>query len=105
MNEGSLVGLNDQTRARDDDWRKNKVRQYNSIRKYLNPTMAALLRMEMFGRVGGNGYEYRAEEKHFSKQLYSLSSTVYEHMRNEWQFALPPKETLEQWENPEDELM
>lgn len=93
---------NQLTRATDDDWRRSKVRQFNSIRKYLNPTMAALLRMEMFGR---GEYEYRADEKHFSKQLYSLSPTVYEHMRNEWQFALPSKEILEQWKNPEDELM
>lgn len=88
----------------DESWLKNKVRQFNSIRKYLNPTMAALLRMEMFG---SENYKYRADEKQLSKELVSLSPTVYDHLRNDWRFSLPSRELVNQWnENEEeDELM
>lgn len=84
----------------DESWHKNKVRQFNSIRKYLNPTMIALLRMEMFG---GRNYEYRIDEKCLSKELFSLSPTVYHYMQNEWRFQLPPKEMIESWNEAEDE--
>lgn len=61
-----------------DDWQKTKVKQFNSIQKYLNPTLAALVRMEMFTKDDGKKYEHRADEKRLSKELYTLSPTVYE---------------------------
>lgn len=95
--------LNQQQNLVDENLMKNKVRQYNSIRKYLNPTTAVLLPMEMFGH---DSYVYRADEKQFSKELMTLSPIVYEHMRTEWRFILPPKETVEQWgHDQEDEFM
>lgn len=86
-----------------DDWQKNKVKQFNSIRKYLNPTLAALLRMEMLASHGDTKYEYRADEKRLSKELYTLSPGVYEFMKNEWNFALPDKDLIAQWNLADDE--
>lgn len=90
------------TSLAEENLAKNKIRQFNSIRKHLNPTLATLLRMDMFG---GHNYNYRADEKQFSKELFALSPAVYEHMRNEWQFSLPPRELLEEWRDAEDELL
>lgn len=78
-----------------------KVQLFNGIRKYLNPTMVALLRMEMFG---SSEREYRADEKQLSKELYNLNQNVYEYMRDEWRFRLPPKADVEEWlKNPDEE--
>lgn len=78
-----------------------KVQLFNGIRKYLNPTMVALLRMEMFG---SSDREYRPDEKQLSKELYNLNQNVYDYMRDEWRFRLPPKTDVEEWlKNPDDE--
>lgn len=78
-----------------------KVQLFNGIRKYLNPSMVALLRMEMFG---SNDREYRPDEKQFSKELFNLNESVYEYMRDEWRFRLPPKTDVQSWlENQDDE--
>lgn len=78
-----------------------KVQLFNGIRKYLNPTMVALLRMEMFG---SSDREYRPDEKQLSKELYNLNQNVYDYMRDEWRFRLPPKADVEEWlKNPDDE--
>lgn len=71
-----------------------KIQLFNGIRKYLNPTMVALLRMEMFG---GSEREYRPDEKQLSKELYNLNQQVYEYMRDEWRFRLPSKSDVEVW--------
>lgn len=78
-----------------------KVQLFNGIRKYLNPTMVALLRMEMFG---SSDREYRPDEKQLSKELYNLNQNVYDYMRDEWRFRLPPKSAVETWlKTPDDE--
>lgn len=78
-----------------------KVQLFNGIRKYLNPTMVALLRMEMFG---SSEREYRPDEKQLSKELYNLNQNVYDYMRDEWRFRLPPKADVEEWlKSPDDE--
>lgn len=78
-----------------------KVQLFNGIRKYLNPTMVALLRMEMFG---SSEREYRPDEKQLSKELYNLNQNVYDYMRDEWRFRLPPKLDVEAWlKNPDDD--
>lgn len=84
----------------DNSWEKNKIRQFNSIRKYLNPTMIALLRMEMF--ANDQRYEYRNDEKKLSKELLALNPTVYDYIRNEWSLSLPPKEEVENWNHEEE---
>lgn len=90
----------------DDNWQKTKIRQFNSMHKYLNPTMIALLRMEMFG--GGATYEYRADEKQLSKELFTFNPTMYSYMKNEWRFPLPEKHIVESWcrdDNDDEQIM
>lgn len=77
-----------------------KVQLFNGIRKYLNPSMVALLRMEMFG---SSDREYRVDEKQFAKELYGLNESVYDFMRDEWRFRLPPKSDVENWIKSPDE--
>lgn len=77
-----------------------KVQLFNGIRKYLNPSMVALLRMEMFG---SSDRQYRPDEKQFSKELFNLNQTVYDFMRDEWRFRLPPKSEVETWIKTSDD--
>lgn len=72
----------------------NKVQLFNGIKRYLNPSMVALLRMEMFG---GNEREWKSDEKDFSVELLNLGPSVYEYMQDEWRFRLPPKKDVEKW--------
>lgn len=78
----------------------SKVQLFNGIRKYLNPSMVALLRMEMFG---SSDRSYRPDEKQLSKELYNLNQTVYDYMRDEWRFRLPPKSDVEEWLKTNDD--
>lgn len=71
-----------------------KIQLFNGIRKYLNPTMVALLRMEMFG---SSDRENKPDEKQLSKELFVQSAEVYEYMREEWRFRLPTKTQVETW--------
>lgn len=100
--ESVIQKLQPQTLQADEMWTKNKIRQFNAIRNYLNPTMVALLRMDMFG---GRDYAYRADERQVSKEMFAKSPQMYEHMRNKWRFSLPPKEMLEEWNDNDDELL
>lgn len=77
-----------------------KIQLFNGIRKYLNPTMVALLRMEMFG---GPEKQYRSDEKQLSKELYNLNQQVYDYMRDEWRFRLPAKSDVELWLKEQDD--
>lgn len=78
-----------------------KIQLFNGIRKYLNPSMVALLRMEIFG---GAEREYRPDERQIAKELYSLNASVYDYMREEWRFRLPAKAQVESWlKEPDDE--
>lgn len=78
-----------------------KIQLFNGIRKYLNPSMVALLRMEIFG---GAEREYRSDEKQIAKELFNLNATVYDYMREEWRFRLPAKAQVEAWlKEPDDE--
>lgn len=72
----------------------NKVQLFNGIKRYLNPSMVALLRMEMFG---GNEREWKSDEKDFSVELLNLGPSVYEYMQEEWRFRLPAKKDVEKW--------
>lgn len=78
-----------------------KIQLFNGIRKYLNPSMVALLRMEIFG---GADHEYRSDEKQIAKELFNLNASVYDYMREEWRFRLPSKAQVELWlKEPDDE--
>lgn len=78
-----------------------KIQLFNGIRKYLNPSMVALLRMEIFG---GAERDYRPDEKQIAKELFSLNASVYDYMREEWRFRLPSKAQVESWlKEPDDD--
>lgn len=77
-----------------------KVQLFNGIRKYLNPSMVALLRMEMFGTTDR---AFRPDEKQFSKELLNLNETVYDYMRDEWRFRLPDKKDVKSWLEKQDD--
>uniref|UniRef100_A0A1L8DD04 THAP-type domain-containing protein n=1 Tax=Nyssomyia neivai TaxID=330878 RepID=A0A1L8DD04_9DIPT len=71
-----------------------KLQLFNAIKRYLNPSMVALLRMEMFG---GMDREWKDDEKEFSVELFNLGINVYEFMRDEWRFRLPPEKMVREW--------
>lgn len=79
----------------------SKAHLFNGIKKYLNPSMVSLLRMEMFGC---SERPYKVDEKNFAMELYELkASNAYEFMRDEWRFRLPPKKDVEQWIKERDQ--
>lgn len=73
-----------------------KVQLFNGIKRYLNPAMIALLRMEMFATAER---EYKLDEKEFAIELADLGDNVYKYMRDEWRFRLPSKKCVDEWKN------
>lgn len=73
---------------------KTKIQLFNGIKKYLNPSMVALLRMEMFGDTER---QYKSDEKSLAVELLNVQSNIYEYMRSELRFRLPPKKDAESW--------
>lgn len=73
---------------------------FNGIKRYLNPSMVALLRMEMFGEAER---EFKPDERDIAMELMKLPlddaqpGSVYEFMRSEWRFRLPPRNSVLQW--------
>lgn len=73
---------------------------FNGIRRYLNPSMIALLRMEMFGEAER---EYKPDERDIAIELMKLPlndaqpGSVYDFLRSEWRFRLPPRNSVLQW--------
>lgn len=78
-----------------------KIQLFNEIRKYLNPTLVALVRMEMFENCEE---DYRADEKQVLKELLKLGSDVYEYVGSDWCFRLPPPELVREWLNDPEEI-
>lgn len=73
---------------------KTKIQLFNGIKKYLNPSMVALLRMEMFGDTER---QYKSDEKSLAVELLNVQSNIYEYMRSELRFRLPAKKDAESW--------
>lgn len=73
---------------------KTKIQLFNGIKKYLNPSMVSLLRMEMFGDTER---QYKSDEKSLAVELLNVQSNIYEYMRSELRFRLPPKKDAESW--------
>lgn len=71
-----------------------KVQLFNGIKKYLNPSMAALLRIELFG---AQEREWKTDEKVLSIELLKLGRNVYDYLRDELRFRLPPSQVVEKW--------
>uniref|UniRef100_A0A6P4E5X1 Stress response protein NST1 n=1 Tax=Drosophila rhopaloa TaxID=1041015 RepID=A0A6P4E5X1_DRORH len=72
-----------------------KPQLYIAIKKYLGPTMAALLRMEMFG--GSEDRTWKDDEREFAMELVQLGDEVYKYCCDEWRFRLPSLRTARSW--------
>lgn len=72
----------------------SKPQLYRGIQKYLGPTMAALVRMEMFG---GGERAWKEDERDFAKELLQLGEHVYTHCCDEWRFRLPSLRQAKTW--------
>ncbi|XP_055546049.1 uncharacterized protein LOC129730600 isoform X2 [Wyeomyia smithii] len=77
----------------------NKAQLFNGIKRYLNPTMVALLRMEMFG--GPTERQWKPDEKALAVELIGLGENVYDHFCDEFRFRLPCKKDVQQWKQQE----
>uniref|UniRef100_A0A7G3A7Q3 Putative actin cytoskeleton-regulatory complex protein pan1 n=1 Tax=Lutzomyia longipalpis TaxID=7200 RepID=A0A7G3A7Q3_LUTLO len=86
--------MSEQTTTGKMEKNMGKLQLFNAIKRYLNPSMVALLRMEMFG---GMDREWKEDEKEFAVELYNLGINVYEFMRDEWRFRLPPEKMVKEW--------
>ncbi|ALC42929.1 CG14965 [Drosophila busckii] len=71
-----------------------KDQLYKGIKKYLGPTMAALVRMEMFASADRTWLE---DERDFSKELLQLGEHVYTHCCEEWRLRLPSLHLTRSW--------
>lgn len=76
------------------DRNMTKIQLFNSIKRYLNPTMVTMLRMEMFG---GSDRDWKKDEMDFAMELKNLGDNVYEYMTDEWRFRLPSQKELNLW--------
>ncbi|KAI8039404.1 hypothetical protein M5D96_008128 [Drosophila gunungcola] len=72
-----------------------KPQLYIAIKKYLGPTMAALLRMEMFG--GSEERTWKDDEREFAMELLQLGDEVYKYCCDEWRFRLPSIRIARSW--------
>lgn len=72
----------------------NKVQLFNGIKRYLSPSLIALLRMELFATPGR---EYKKDEKIICQELLSLGDKVYNFFTDEWRIRLPAKKDVNVW--------
>lgn len=72
----------------------NKVQLFNGIKRYLSPSITALLRMELFSLPGR---EYKKDEKIICSELLKLGDETYEFLSQEWRLRLPSKDEVNQW--------
>ncbi|KMY97291.1 uncharacterized protein LOC6736588 isoform X2 [Drosophila simulans] len=73
----------------------SKPQLYMAIKKYVGPTMAALLRMEMFG--GSEDRTWKDDEREFAIELLQLGEEVYKYCCDEWRFRLPSMRIARSW--------
>ncbi|XP_050083403.1 uncharacterized protein LOC126570004 [Anopheles aquasalis] len=72
-----------------------KAQLFNGIKRYLNPTMVTLLRMELF--AGSADRQWKSDEKTLAVDLLNIGANVYNHFAQEFRFRLPPVSEVEQW--------
>lgn len=72
----------------------NKVQLFNGIKRYLSPSMIALLRMELFTAPGR---EYKKDEKIICQELLQLGEDTYNFLNDEWRLRLPAKSSVQEW--------
>lgn len=72
----------------------NKVQLFNGIKRYLSPSMNALLRIELFSTPGR---EYKKDEKIICQELLLLGDKTYSFLNDEWRLRLPAKVEVQKW--------
>lgn len=72
----------------------NKVQLFNGIKRYLSPSMNALLRIELFSTPGR---EYKKDEKIICQELLQLGEKTYDFFNDEWRLRLPAKKDVQTW--------
>ncbi|KFB53517.1 AGAP004377-PA-like protein [Anopheles sinensis] len=72
-----------------------KAQLFSSIKRYLNPTMVTLLRMELFS--GPSERQWKPDEKSLAVDLLNIGENVYDHFTEEFRFRLPPKADAQEW--------
>uniref|UniRef100_A0AAG5CP21 THAP-type domain-containing protein n=1 Tax=Anopheles atroparvus TaxID=41427 RepID=A0AAG5CP21_ANOAO len=72
-----------------------KAQLFSSIKRYLNPTMVTLLRMELFS--GSAERQWKPDEKSLAVDLLDIDEKVYDHFTEEFRFRLPPKAQVKEW--------
>lgn len=72
----------------------NKVQLFNGIKRYLSPSMNALLRIELFSTPGR---EYKKDEKIICQELLLLGEKAYSFLNDEWRLRLPAKQEVQKW--------
>ncbi|XP_070507678.1 uncharacterized protein [Chironomus tepperi] len=76
----------------------NKVQLFNGIKRYLSPSLIALLRMELFSCPNR---EYKKDEKIICAELLKLGDETYDFLNDEWRLRLPSKDEVKLWQNEE----
>uniref|UniRef100_A0A182YJR5 Uncharacterized protein n=1 Tax=Anopheles stephensi TaxID=30069 RepID=A0A182YJR5_ANOST len=73
-----------------------KAQLFSSIKRYLNPSMVTLLRMELF--AGSAERPWKPDEKSLAVDMINLGDQVYDYFKEEFRFRLPPKSEAKQWQ-------
>lgn len=76
----------------------NKVQLFNGIKRYLSPSLIALLRMEIFAAPNR---EYKKDEKIICSEILKLGGEIYDFFSDEWRLRLPSKEIVKNWQSEE----
>ncbi|CAG9808850.1 unnamed protein product [Chironomus riparius] len=76
----------------------NKVQLFNGIKRYLSPSLIALLRMELFSAPNR---KYKKDEKIICSELLKLGDETYDFFNDEWRVRLPAKDEVKSWQNEE----
>uniref|UniRef100_A0A182NCS5 THAP-type domain-containing protein n=1 Tax=Anopheles dirus TaxID=7168 RepID=A0A182NCS5_9DIPT len=74
-----------------------KAQLFNSIKRYLNPTMITLLRMELF--AGASERQWKSDEKSLAVEIFNMGEQVYDCFQDEFRFRLPPKSEVKEWKD------
>lgn len=72
----------------------NKVQLFNGIKRYLSPSMNALLRIELFSNPNR---DYKKDEKIICQELFELGEKTYDFLTDEWRLRLPAKNEVVKW--------
>lgn len=72
----------------------NKTQLFNGIKRYLSPSLTALLSMELFGAPSR---EYTSDEKIICTEILQLGDETYNFFAEEWRIRLPAIDKVKDW--------